>query len=187
MVVGRSLQASSEDLVSGGLRVNLALHARYRGRGGREGSTPVEMSPNDALRNFMSRARLECQEINKELQHQDTSSRRIPPTMSLSQLSRLLPLPEADLQQVLDYAATLSKQEAADHFNNLLGESPQSIEFISSFNSRRQNPNSKPQASSSSQPSESSGVPKSTRKAPKKKAPLHALPARDHPGKDCPR
>jgi len=98
--------------------------------------------------------------------------------MSLSQLSRLLPLPEADLQQVLDYAATLSKQEAADHFNNLLGESPQSIEFISSFNSRRQNPNSKPQASSSSQPSESSGVPKSTRKAPKKKAPLHALPAR---------
>ncbi|KAL2074020.1 hypothetical protein VTL71DRAFT_7798 [Oculimacula yallundae] len=97
--------------------------------------------------------------------------------MSLSQLSRLLPLPEADLQQVLDYASTLSKQEAAEHFNNLLGESPQSIEFISSFNSRRQNPASKPQAAPS-QASDSSGVPKSTRKAPKKKAPLHALPAR---------
>ncbi|KAH7360110.1 C2HC5 finger protein-like protein [Rhexocercosporidium sp. MPI-PUGE-AT-0058] len=98
--------------------------------------------------------------------------------MSLSQLSSLLPLPEADLQQVLDYAATLSKQDAADHFTNLLGESPKSIQFISSFNSRRQNPASKPQAASSSQPAEISGVPKSTRKAPKKKAPLHALPPR---------
>ncbi|KAK0101259.1 hypothetical protein ONS95_006438 [Cadophora gregata] len=98
--------------------------------------------------------------------------------MSLSQLSRLLPLPEPDLQQVLDYAATLSKQEAADHFNNLLGESPQSIEFISSFNSRRQNPIAKSQPASSSQSSDSSGVPRSTRKPPKKKAPLHALPAR---------
>src|SRR6187402_1254538 len=93
--------------------------------------------------------------------------------MSLAQLSRLLPLPEPDLQQVLDYAATLSKQEAAEHFNNLLGESPQSIEFISSFNSRRQDPTPSPNPQAAAQSNDSSGVPKSTRKHPKKKAPLH--------------
>ncbi|KAJ2894288.1 hypothetical protein MKZ38_007745 [Zalerion maritima] len=60
--------------------------------------------------------------------------------MSLAQLSRLLPLPDEELQQVLDYAKTLSKPEAADHFGNLLGESPDAVEFISSFNSRRQDP-----------------------------------------------
>ncbi|PSS16752.1 hypothetical protein M430DRAFT_35428 [Amorphotheca resinae ATCC 22711] len=93
--------------------------------------------------------------------------------MSLAQLSRLLPLPESELQQVLDYAATLSPQDAADHFNNLLGESAQSIEFISSFNSRRHAPASKP-ASQQTTPSDSgSGVPKSTRAPKKKKAPIH--------------
>ncbi|KAF4629923.1 hypothetical protein G7Y89_g8224 [Cudoniella acicularis] len=50
--------------------------------------------------------------------------------MSLAQLSNLLPLPEPDLQQVLDYAATLTKQQAASHFKELLGESPQAIDFI---------------------------------------------------------
>jgi len=93
--------------------------------------------------------------------------------MSLAQLSRLLPLPESELQQVLDYAATLSPQDAADHFNNFLGESAQSIEFISSFNSRRHAPASKP-ASQQTTPSDSgSGVPKSTRAPKKKKAPIH--------------
>ncbi|KAK2627701.1 hypothetical protein QTJ16_002347 [Diplocarpon rosae] len=98
--------------------------------------------------------------------------------MSLQKLSKLLSLPEEDLQQVLDYAATLSKQEAADHFNNLLGESPQSIEFISSFNSRRLDPTSKSSSTASPPPAESSSVPKVSRKHPKKKANLHALPAR---------
>jgi hypothetical protein len=93
--------------------------------------------------------------------------------MSLAQLSRLLPLPEPDLQQVLDYAATLSKQDAADHFNNLLGETPQSIEFISSFNSRRQDLASTSKLQVSQPSTETSGVPKSTRKPAKKKAPLH--------------
>lgn len=58
--------------------------------------------------------------------------------MSLSQLSQLLPLPNEELQQVLDYASTLSKPEAAEHLGNLLGDSPQAVEFISSFNARRQ-------------------------------------------------
>jgi hypothetical protein len=102
--------------------------------------------------------------------------------MSLAQLSQLLPLPEADLQQVLSYASTLSKQEAAEHFNNLLGESPQSIEFISSFNSRRQNLKSSQPSSSNSAPRPqddlSQGVPK-PKHAPKKKKPaIHTPPPR---------
>lgn len=103
--------------------------------------------------------------------------------MSLTQLQNLLPLPQEDLKQVLDYANTLSKPAAAEHFNNLLGESPGSIEFISSFNSRRQDPTikSNPQtqtysqasAQSSAQASTTTGVPKSTRAPKKKKAPIH--------------
>lgn len=60
--------------------------------------------------------------------------------MSMTQLSRLLPLPDDELKQVLDYAATLSKLEAADHFRNLLGDSPEAVDFIASFNARRQDP-----------------------------------------------
>lgn len=101
--------------------------------------------------------------------------------MSLIQLSRLIDLPDSDLQQVLDYALTLSKAEAADHFKNLLGDSPQAIEFIAAFNSRRQDPagTSSSSSSSSSQPSnqqqaqDQDGVPKFHRQAKKKKAPLH--------------
>ena len=88
--------------------------------------------------------------------------------MSLTHLSRLLPLPESDLQQVLHYAATLSKEEAVDHFKNLLGESLQAIEFISSFNSRREDPASKPLSEQSD-----SGVPRPVRAPKKKKALLH--------------
>lgn len=60
--------------------------------------------------------------------------------MSQLQLSRILPLPEEELKQVLDYAATLSKEEAAVHFSDLLGDSPRVIEFISSFNAQRADP-----------------------------------------------
>lgn len=106
--------------------------------------------------------------------------------MSLAQLSQLLPLPNEELQQVLDYAQTLSATEAADHFGNLLGDSPLAIEFISSFNSRRQAPSTKPVVpSSSSQPSQAStgsqqhdGVPKSKRQPKKKKPALHTPEAR---------
>jgi hypothetical protein len=91
--------------------------------------------------------------------------------MSLPQLAGLLPLPDSDLQQILDYAATLSKEEAAGHFKNLLGESPQSIEFISSFNSRRRDPASKPLSEQTTQ--SDSGVPRPVRAPKKKKAQLH--------------
>ncbi|KAL6860764.1 hypothetical protein ACO1O0_004798 [Amphichorda felina] len=95
--------------------------------------------------------------------------------MSLAQLSQLLPLPNEELQQVLDYAASLSKPEAASHFSNLLGDSPQAVDFISSFNSRRKDPTTATASSSAaaSVPASSSNtadaVPKSRRK-PKKSA-----------------
>ncbi|KAI0856837.1 C2HC5 finger protein [Xylaria cubensis] len=109
--------------------------------------------------------------------------------MSTIQLSRLLPLPDDELKQVLDYAATLSKSDAADHFRNLLGDSPDAIDFIASFNSRRQAPKSSvTNATSSTAVSSGSGsgsgvsshgsavesVPKFVRgQGKKKKAPLH--------------
>lgn len=98
--------------------------------------------------------------------------------MSLAQLSRLLPLPEPDLQQVLEYAATLSKQEAVEHFNNLLGESPQSIEFISSFNARRKDPAVVQVSQAAPSADLPGGVPKPSRGTKKKKAPLHTPAAR---------
>ncbi len=97
--------------------------------------------------------------------------------MSLLQLSRLLPLPDTELQQVLEYASTLSKAEAADHFTNLLGDSPQVVEFIGSFNSRRADPKAPTPVANSGNNSEIDGVPKSTRGPRKKKKPEIHTPA----------
>ncbi|KAJ6779638.1 hypothetical protein PWT90_06500 [Aphanocladium album] len=102
--------------------------------------------------------------------------------MSLAQLSQLLPLPEDELKQVLDYAKTLSKTDAASHFSNLLGDSPLAVDFISSFNARRETPAAAPAASPAATASfSSSGIeaaPKSKRGPKKKKAPLHTPQAR---------
>lgn len=101
--------------------------------------------------------------------------------MSLNQLSMLLGLPDSDCKQILDYGSTLSKAEAADHFKNLLGDSPQAIEFISSFNSRRQDPKPTPAPAPAAAPaaatqqqgsSDLEAVPKKQRAPKKKKAPL---------------
>ncbi|KAK4078164.1 uncharacterized protein Triagg1_3180 [Trichoderma aggressivum f. europaeum] len=110
--------------------------------------------------------------------------------MSIYQLAQLLPLPDEELQQVLDYASTLSKPEAVTHFSNLLGDSPAVIDFISTFNARRKDPAAPaapPAASTSKAPSKASkpaapettdAVPKSTRGPKKKKAPIHTPEAR---------
>ncbi|KAK3191357.1 hypothetical protein K4F52_002568 [Lecanicillium sp. MT-2017a] len=104
--------------------------------------------------------------------------------MSLAQLSQLLPLPTEELQQVLDYASTLPKDEAANHFSNLLGDSPLAVDFISSFNARRQTPAAaaaapEPSRSSASRTAESiDAVPKSKRGPKKKKADIHTPQAR---------
>ncbi|KAL9121944.1 MAG: hypothetical protein Q9187_001498 [Circinaria calcarea] len=88
-------------------------------------------------------------------------------TWAVSQISRLLPLDETSLTQIIDYTSGLSKEDVAEHLKNLLGDSPQALEFITSFNSRRDAPRD---TSSTSQPSE---VPSRPRK---KKAPLNKLP-----------
>ncbi|KAI0397842.1 zf-C2HC5-domain-containing protein [Xylariaceae sp. FL0594] len=110
--------------------------------------------------------------------------------MSLLQLSRLLPLPDNELKQVLEYAATLSKVEAAEHFGNLLGDSPQAVDFIASFNSRRRDPKlvnsgattaaSAGHAARGTNPDSAiEPVPKPNRgHVKKKKANIHALPPR---------
>ncbi|KAK4446001.1 activating signal cointegrator 1 [Podospora aff. communis PSN243] len=100
--------------------------------------------------------------------------------MSQAQLSRLLPLPDDELKQVLEYASTLSKSEAADHFTNLLGDSPAVVDFISSFNACRADPKApSPAAPSSGPPSGAEGVPKSNRTHKKKTAPaIHTPPPR---------
>ncbi|MCJ1326939.1 hypothetical protein MMC10_003605 [Thelotrema lepadinum] len=93
---------------------------------------------------------------------------------ALDQLSRLLPLDEDSLKQILDYSSSLSEYEAADHLKNLLGDTPQALEFISSYNSRRKPTNPAPQGSSESQATQN--VPKTPRTARKKKTPLNNLP-----------
>ena len=102
--------------------------------------------------------------------------------MSLAQLSQLLPLPEDELRQVVDYASTLSKPEAASHFENLLGDSPLAVDFISSFNARRKAPDSSVEAAGASSgavtPETVDGVPKSKRATKKKKPALHTPQAR---------
>ncbi|CAK7233578.1 hypothetical protein SEUCBS140593_008649 [Sporothrix eucalyptigena] len=103
--------------------------------------------------------------------------------MSKAQLAWLIDLPEDDLQQVLDYATTLSKAAAAEHFANLLGDSPAAIEFVSAFNARRTDPGAGKVAavaassSGTSTPTGIEPVPKHTR-TKKKKAPLHTPPPR---------
>ncbi|OTA06141.1 C2HC5 finger protein [Trichoderma parareesei] len=98
--------------------------------------------------------------------------------MSIYQLARLLPLPEDELQQVLDYASTLSKPEAVTHFNNLLGDSPAVIEFISTFNARRKDPASSAAAAPASSTASSSKSPaKAPSKAQSRETPTSSKPA----------
>ncbi|KAI1451245.1 zf-C2HC5-domain-containing protein [Annulohypoxylon moriforme] len=97
--------------------------------------------------------------------------------MSVSQLYKLLPLPDDELKQVLDYATKLSKAEAAEHFRNLLGESAEAINFIATFNSKRQDPKSS--ATASNVPSSDiEPVPRPSRAPKKHKAQLHTPAAR---------
>lgn len=56
---------------------------------------------------------------------------------ALPRLSPLLPLDEDALKQIIDYSNSLSDKEAAEHLRNLLGNSPEALDFISSFNEHR--------------------------------------------------
>lgn len=56
---------------------------------------------------------------------------------ALPRIGRLLPLDDESLREVINYSASLSKEAGAGHLQNILGDSPQALDFISSFNSRR--------------------------------------------------
>lgn len=99
---------------------------------------------------------------------------------------------------MVDYAKTLSKSEAAEHFRGLLGDSPDAIEFISTFNAQRRHPKVTPAATASitstspssfsappplqqNRPIESAPKPTRTgggRRKLKNKADIHTPPAR---------
>lgn len=57
---------------------------------------------------------------------------------ALPRLQQLLPLDEDSLKQIITYADTLPKDDAAEHLKNLLGDSAHALEFIAGFNLRRQ-------------------------------------------------
>ena len=100
---------------------------------------------------------------------------------ALPRISRLLPIDEESLKEVMQYAASLSKADAAEHLKNLLGDSPQAFEFVSAFNARRIEvaPTvglaAAPAPARSEVPANQGGVPKPRRNAPKKQKPsLHS-------------
>lgn len=101
---------------------------------------------------------------------------------AITQLSRLLPLDDDSLKQVISHAQSLPKDAASENFKSLLGDSPQAFEFISSFNIRRPNVSATSGLTSSASQDQgrsvsSSAVPKTTPKAKKKKQPLNKLPS----------
>ena len=53
------------------------------------------------------------------------------------QLFTLLPLGEGELTQILSYVGTLSTPEANGYLNDLLGDSPKALRFITAFNESR--------------------------------------------------
>lgn len=102
-------------------------------------------------------------------------------TWALPHLSRLLPLDDESLKQIIDYSSTLPKEAAAEHLKNLLGDSPQALEFISSFNSRRETPRKTASdlpgsAALAASGSEATSASETGRKPRKKKATLNKLP-----------
>jgi hypothetical protein len=102
---------------------------------------------------------------------------------AIPHLQQLLPLDDASLTQVISYADSLPKDEAAEHLKNLLGDHARSLEFISAFNLRRPNAASAsasaPSSSRTTTPIQSHATRPSSKK---KKQNIHALPARQLQG-----
>lgn len=94
---------------------------------------------------------------------------------ALPRLKRLLPLDDESLTEVLSYTTTLPKDLGAEHLKNMLGDSPQALDFIATFNSRRADvaPTPSVKSTAQSRDDESDRVPRA-RKQVKPKAPLHS-------------
>jgi hypothetical protein len=58
---------------------------------------------------------------------------------ALNQIRKLLPLDDESLSQLLEYSRSLTPNNAAEHLKSVLGDSPQALEFISTFNAKRVN------------------------------------------------
>ncbi|RKF63564.1 Uncharacterized protein C1A6.01c [Erysiphe neolycopersici] len=104
----------------------------------------------------------------------------------ITQLSKLLPLPSEDLQQILNYAVTLSTDdEVADHFYDLLGHSTETTKFIQEFakDSQKGNDQQKKISSAASKEYDASNSLITTtttkRTTPKKKKKKDSLPTRE--------
>ncbi|KIW09627.1 uncharacterized protein PV09_00494 [Verruconis gallopava] len=94
---------------------------------------------------------------------------------AIPQLSKLIPLDEESLKQVVTYSASLPKDAAAEHLKNLLGDSAPALEFISTFNTRRQAPANSQSAHAASTHDTSTGVPKPKNRPKKKKDDFNKL------------
>ena len=100
-----------------------------------------------------------------------------PSDWATTQLSHILPLDQESLEQIIQYTSTLPKDAAAEHLKNFLGDSPKALEFISSFNARRDAPTTTITPASASAPAPASvPTPEGARKTRKKKPPLNKLP-----------
>lgn len=102
---------------------------------------------------------------------------------AVPQLSKMLPLDEDSLKQIISYTDTLSRQASADHLRDILGDSPQALEFITSFQQRRPKPPAEastpaPLSNNPSRDVSDAEAPRPSARPKKKKAPLHQLPAR---------
>ena len=98
---------------------------------------------------------------------------------ALPQLSRLLPLDEDSLKQIISFTDSLPKDAAADHLKELLGDSPQALEFITSFNSRRKAPPAAAKAAPQTRDEDAEGtsaVPKPKTRGKKKGSQFNKLP-----------
>ena len=93
------------------------------------------------------------------------------------QLAQLLPLDDDSLQQLLDYTSGLSAEAAAAHLRDILGDSARALEFISSFNARRNVPQG-PSAGVGASSASTQFVPRATNTKGRKKGkpPLNQLP-----------
>lgn len=111
---------------------------------------------------------------------------------ALPRLQQLLPLDDESLKQIIQYADSLPKDAAAEHLKNMLGDDARALEFISSFNLRRHAAPASSQAVTPTThdgqvaPSPGSGPevprPSARTRGGKKKANIHALPARQVEG-----
>ncbi|GLA02394.1 hypothetical protein AnigIFM60653_001864 [Aspergillus niger] len=96
---------------------------------------------------------------------------------AVPRLSQILPLDEESLTQIITYAASLSKEEGAEHLKNLLGDSPAAFEFIAAFSSRREPPsrsNAPSSASNGDSTSRNNYSGTQSKRGKKSKPPLHS-------------